>query len=599
MISVRRFLSSLSIKKRLFLILTLLSLVPLILVSYTAQYFMLRSTTDYLNHLTEQLIMDQAEKTNVYLQELEQNLNIIINDYRFQKFVNTPLKDDPNHSTYINYVQPRLAHVLNTKKEIATLLYLDSTGKVYHLSRAITDGIYYDYTFREDQVYEKVFQTRVPELFPPHPQSYALNNGKRVVSYVKPIVSFNPPSVNAWIVVELNESALTQITQPITSEATNLIAFVERGTKQTIMQPDMPDILIDSVKNHFDLTNPGFKQSTLIENGQSFLVTKQSLAINNWDLVGLTPLDKFRKGVGATRITTLVIGTASFILILICSYFLVHAILRPLFALKKGMVLLGSGIFSKVIYPIDNEVGFLITTYNGMLDNLQKLEKEVWHATVREKEKELLQLQAQTNPHFLFNALEAIEAIALSKDREALGELIQCVSRMLRRNIDHESCFAPLKEEIDYIRDFLNVQHYKINRTFRMNLNIEESILTVQTLKFTLQPLVENAIKHGILRSPQNGAFAIRIDARRRGNWIRMKVWNNGAHISPETMKQLTELLHSGGEEKSPYFHQHTGLFNLYRRLALTYDNRFRMKMISSQSSDTEMTLLLPLRIDN
>jgi sensor histidine kinase YesM len=230
-----------------------------------------------------------------------------------------------------------------------------------------------------------------------------------------------------------------------------------------------------------------------------------------------------------------------------------------------------------------------------MLDDLKRLEKEVYEAKIKEKERELLQLQAQTNPHFIFNTMEAIEVYARKNNNQAVSAMIQSISKMMRYNARNDSGWVELKEEIRHVRHFLTIHYYRNSSEIEAVFEVDDEVEHLEVLKLSIQPLVENAMKYGWSAHMKADQFRIRIQANIVGDQLRLSVQDTGAGFYPETLQSLKRLMRNEENVNDPFFRNHTGLSNLYRRLLLTYGTGFSMDIESEPGNGSQVTILIPI----
>lgn len=251
----------------------------------------------------------------------------------------------------------------------------------------------------------------------------------------------------------------------------------------------------------------------------------------------------------------MLIAVASFVIALIVAFPVMNSVLRPLFKLKGGIVSLGRGTYVPIQIQYSNdEIGFLIQSYNQMLGELQRMEQEVFQSKVKEKERELLQLQAQINPHFLFNTLETIESYAIKNNGEAVGEMVQSVSRMMRYNVRNDGGWAPVKEEVAYIRNFLNIHHYRNGKDVKAKFDVDPAAANIPIMKLSIQPFVENAIKYGWSPSMAAEEFLLTVKVELTEGALHIDVHDTGTGIPAHILDKITPLIHSNGETNNAVF---------------------------------------------
>lgn len=241
-----------------------------------------------------------------------------------------------------------------------------------------------------------------------------------------------------------------------------------------------------------------------------------------------------------------------------------------------------------------NEFDLLEKSMNQMSCQLQQLiEKEYKSQLVRiEQEKEtnqakLLALQAQVNPHFMFNALESIRLRALAKGERETAGVIKYMAKMFRNLIEWKDNIITLREEIGFLDEFLYIQNYRFEDEFCYEIDISEPAYDCRIPKMILQPLVENACIHGVEAVSENRW--VKVQAAVDGKMLEIRVEDNGGGIAPERLEQLKGMLQ--GENTASHS---VGIWNVYRRLILYYGENFSFDIQSLLGKGTVCILRLP-----
>jgi two-component system sensor histidine kinase YesM len=270
-------------------------------------------------------------------------------------------------------------------------------------------------------------------------------------------------------------------------------------------------------------------------------------------------------------------------------------IIKPVYKLMNSMNLFGIGIISKVSKIPKNELGFLILTFNRMLDERKEMEDEIVQKTIWGKEKELLQLQAQVNPHFLFNTLSTIEALAERGKKQDVAELIHEVANILRYNIRNDTGWVKLHEEIKYVQYFQNIHYYRYRRPVSIHYNVDSGASNLLFIKLGLQPFVENALKYGWNELKNAEYFAIELRIVIDHNRLHIQISDNGLGFDPQVLEHLHEMLQSSSDHITSFFSRHTGIFNTYRRFRLIYGDTLKMSFHNQLNSGAVVSISIPI----
>lgn len=280
----------------------------------------------------------------------------------------------------------------------------------------------------------------------------------------------------------------------------------------------------------------------------------------------------------------------------VLSYLLSSSISRRSQKLLQSMDSASAEDFRPVDTPVaHDEIGELTVHFNAMRQRLKELIEDVYLLQLRQKNMELERvrgelkyLQAQLDPHFLFNTLNGMLVLCVRNGYADLAEVVRALSRLMRRMLDTRRDRVPLGEEISFVRMVLQIERFRFGDKLTYEIDIDESLLDYTVPMISVQGLVENACKHGV--QPQSGPGIIRIFAGREAKMLRVTVQDNGIGMTGEQLEQLRQNLVS--EEPSA---GGVGLQNLYRRLKLLYGEDARLNIDAKKLQGTTVSFIIPL----
>lgn len=263
-------------------------------------------------------------------------------------------------------------------------------------------------------------------------------------------------------------------------------------------------------------------------------------------------------------------------------------ITRPL---KKLILLLDEvqkGNFSVQFHvKYNDEIAKVGRSFNFMVKRIQQLFTEVYAAKLLYKQTELNALQSQINPHFIYNTLETISMYAVIHHVPVIYDFTQTFSQILRYSIRDINLPVPLGQEIEHVKNYVTLLDCRFPGKYKLDINVPKELQTVKVLKLMLQPLVENAISHGLENLEEGGV--VTITAVKEQEQVIITVRDNGIGMSRERLSQVKDyLLHPNETEEE----SHIGLFNVSRRLALYYGESAQLSIESRQNEGTQVTIL-------
>lgn len=237
-----------------------------------------------------------------------------------------------------------------------------------------------------------------------------------------------------------------------------------------------------------------------------------------------------------------------------------------------------------------DEFEVLANQYNVMLDRLNDLMIQNKETSNVKRMIELKKLQTQFNPHFIFNILETLR-YAVHVDVEKAKKIILKLSRLLRYSINNDGYKILLKDDINYIIDYLDLQHIRFNDRLRYKINIPEQLFQCFVPKLLIQPLIENAIKHGFKHQEH---LMIEVTGRVVAGDLILQVHDNGKGISPDKLKEIRELM-----VRQENISEHIGLYNIHRQLKLLYGDTYGIHIESKDGMGTIVTIDIPYEKDD
>ncbi len=243
-----------------------------------------------------------------------------------------------------------------------------------------------------------------------------------------------------------------------------------------------------------------------------------------------------------------------------------------------------------------DEITELGMSFNIMIEKIRQL----LDAKVKEQEilkkAELKALQAQINPHFLYNTLDTIVWMAQDNKVNQVIDIVQALSNFFRIALSKGEDWITIAQEIEHIRCYLTIQKLRYHDILDYKIEADEDILSGTILKLTLQPLVENALYHGIKYKRGGGTITVR--ARRAGaDQVRLEISDDGVGFTPYKLNRLQELL---ADDSGPISMSESGfgLENVHKRIQLYYGKQYGLSIESKYQEGTQVTVTIPLLVD-
>lgn len=324
-----------------------------------------------------------------------------------------------------------------------------------------------------------------------------------------------------------------------------------------------------------------------VDNSGYQFIDKTSKA-TGWNICVYKPNKHIISSVRPILIIAVVALLVSMLAGILCIHMVSEFITKRIKNLQKTMKATETGNLGMVIEnDSTDEIGDLINGYNSMSKRLDETVNEVYQSKIKEKEYEMRALQAQINPHFLYNSLSMINWKALEAEQDDISRITLSLSTFYRTALNKGKNILLVKDEIANIKSYLDIQLAMHDNSFDVVYDIDDSILKYETLNLILQPLLENAIGHGI-DVKTDGRGEIRIEGKENGDFIDFTVSDNGIGMT-KTQAALILSKSSNGY----------GVSNVNERIKLYYGEKYAVKIESTPGAGTKVMLHFPKRVEN
>lgn len=299
-----------------------------------------------------------------------------------------------------------------------------------------------------------------------------------------------------------------------------------------------------------------------------------------------------------TQSESLLLWVLSLVLIVAVLFVLIaeKSFVRPLVSLthsmrkmpEKGMK------FENPCPNRQDEIGILYQCFAKMLQQIQTLIDDKYKSEIRYLKSCLQSLMSQINAHFLFNTLENINCCAEIEQNKKIAIMSKSLGDILRYSIDYETDEVPLRKEVEQTQKYINIQEIKFDHPIQFTLDIEEGLLDHIVMKFLMQPIVENAIEHG-LSAVQSGELILK--AYHREDTLYLCIENNGLSIEEERLAEVREKIYNCEQKVNVHEgkqHAHIGLFNIHQRIQLLYSSRYGLTIGNRPNGGVVVQVTMP-----
>lgn len=329
------------------------------------------------------------------------------------------------------------------------------------------------------------------------------------------------------------------------------------------------------------------------DDSQTLWLTCSSSTQNGWRYIAVNSLEEYDRSVSFLQRIIWLVLFLLFLLAIGVSYFVSRKVFLPI---QKIIKMMGD---PKAFYDQNsetnarggyNELRYITASFLQTITKTEQAQQELIQYITRLKETQTALLQAQINPHFLYNTLQTINfmAISLTRSDNQVSKAIGMLSSMFSQMMQVDSNTIPIRQELDYCRSYLDLELLRHGGEFEVEWRIDETLLDFFTVKLTLQPILENAIKYGLDNSGEKGR--VRISLSKAENAIIFCVEDNGKSKDDAWIVQMNESL----KEISPLIGRHIGVQNVHQRILLVFGSGYGLSFSRSELGGIGVTIRLP-----
>lgn len=575
----------LGIQGKIFLTFGLLSLLSI--VAITVIIYMNMKETIKHNAITsvEDSIRQADESLNLMLEEIDRLNTIAVTNKN--SVIDTVLSPSEEISYEWFLEQKRitefLSGLIDYKPYISRIAVIGLNGKVF-----FTGSPWIDRNFLETDTME-----------------FMLNNGERHAYFkqagtsdaisVGRVIRYNRETIGV-VMVDLNYDFIrnTYGVKP-TSDS---VLYVLDERMELVYHSDSAPVSISPQMEKAIYANPqasgSIKEAAEQKiDGKSYIVVSRRSEHTGWVTRALIPLDSLLSE--SVRIRNLMIEVAVivFAVVLLGALQMSSRTTLQIRRLKTMMMRVKDGnlSFPRTEINTKDEIGELYSVFISMIDELERLMQDIRISEQAKHEAELTALQAQIRPHFLYNSLNTIKYLANANGVPNIEEVSGSLIELMRGVLGNSSEFLTVREELDYVNCYVSIVKYKYMGPIPVHIQVEDdALLDCRVLKLMLQPIVENAIQHGIGASAKEGLILIRV--YEEAGDLRIEILDNGPGMSQDT---VNSLLDKSGKIESPSRFSGMGVRNVHERIHRMYGDPYGIRLFSEQGLYTKVEIRFPL----
>lgn len=579
-------LLNVSLRTRMLLSNIVVALIPFLMFSIVSGSIFLDHAQKTAEEHSVQLIHQVSNSMDVYVETIEKMVNYIQLELQDTPFFTMETEGASGWDSETDYIRSVLENVANSHREVAGIfiatkedLYV-STG----MSRISRDP------FQNERWYREASEN------PEEIQLISVVTGRNIVtnrSYSIDDVFSLAKAVQDPETGEVLGVILLDIRHDIIQSSINGVTIGEKGFVFVMDQED--NIVYTPVNGIVYRVNPKWVKamepmSVQIQGG-SYQIRSELSPYTGWRTVGVFSMDEVMSSVNTIVYILFTCVIISLVLVVIVSFKFSRTLTNPIFKLKRLMKQAESGDLTvRFNFQHNDEIGELGQSFNHMIARIDQLIQMVYVEQENKRTAEMKSLQEQIKPHFLYNTLDTISWMARDYDAEDIVRLVDALTNMFRIGLSHGKDIITVKEEITHVSNYLYIQKIRYKDKLNYVIHVDESLYAIEVPKLILQPLVENAIYHGV--KAKRGGGTITITGVPEGENLVFTVQDDGAGMPQEKVEELNRRM----SERSVLDEQKSfGLFYIRERIQLCYGTGYGVHVESALGEGTRVTITLPL----
>lgn len=543
----------------------------------------IENSTEY----TKQLIGQVKFDIDSYISYMENISTMVVTNMDIREYLTETELEESRENILYNRMLSQFDTILNMREDIYNIAIYGENGKSV-LNRG-SQNINPNINVKEMTWYKKAIAAEGKRvLSSSHVQNLVYDDFKWVVTLSKAIRTKETGKNLGALLVDLNYSSITKLCQNINMGNKGYIFLIDENG-EVIYHPKQ-QLIYTGLRSEKITEILSCKSDHFISklNGEEKLYTMSTSEKTGWIVVGVANINELF----VNRKETQTIYLESALLLLLGAF--VAAVLfsdklaKPITALKLSMKEVEKGNFDgiKVETRGEDEIGMLYNSFYAMTEEIQNLMEDKSRSQKEKYRLELRALQAQINPHFMYNTLDSIVWMAEGGNNKEVVIMTSTLGKLLRQSISNEEEFVTIEKEIDYARSYLIIQKMRYTDQLTFEIEVDPAIYEYKIVKLTLQPLVENAIYHGIKYKETMGKIVI--TGKEMGEGILIQIKDDGIGMEEETLNHIFD------KKKRVNKNNGVAVENVNRRLKLYYGENYGLHYESTLNVGTIVSIFLP-----
>ena len=580
---IKNFSNQLTIGKRLLVFFLLIVVIPLLITALVFSQIIGSSTMEQMKYSSSQFVKQVTTNINKDLQELDSMMLNFLWDPDIQlllrqSFSDSKLRERKNDAVKVT---EQMQIITNTQLGIELIYLIRTDNEEYSIATsAEAEMLVGNMWYQQKKLSEAAnnIEGRI--------SWFKLMEEDEIILGVREVYDIEQLTQTGLIVIGIKEEEISRLYANLNTTLNSFFAIYDDRGKIISTNKNDPDDL----EELYASTKDGADWNRIIS---GYNVTVSKSQYTGWTILQGTPNSEMMSTINKT--TYIIAG------ILLIAIAILLAILRIFTTTMVKPIKQMMGEMDKVkkedfnVHADENrgdEFGELAIDFNLMVGKIKKLIEEDYKKRLVLQEAEFKYLRAQINPHFIYNTLDSINWMAMQSGQKQISKVSVALGRLLRRSISTKQDAITLGDEIESVKDYITIQKMRYGERLSFEINVDSKYMDCIIPRSSLQPIVENALVHGIEK--QSGPGVIRVTASEQENTLLLCVEDNGVGMTQERIRQAL----AGDIKEKTDAHTGVGIKNVYKRIQLLFGESYGIHVESTLGEGTAIFLHLPLHLE-
>lgn len=547
----------------------------------------------------EENLVNMEAYLNSYLEEVDSIAKNVNYNYYLQDYLETVIKEEDDYvdsgigKNMRSYEMSSQAFsdTLLSRADISSIMIFGKKKMLLNRSMYTYQKVALDYS-KLDWYAKAVAKPQDAIITGPNRHSF-FDTDDEVISLSREVQSYENGTFRGVILINLNMNKITEICNSFQEKQENFICIInDKGELVYEQQNGRERFAFDEKENRQELNTAlgKTKESCFRLNyrGEKYLVTRTDMKTTGWTLVSMVPYKSVMAETMAISGVMILAVAITLIVTLLLLNRILTGVVKPLKKLEKYMVQVNpDNMDQRMEILTDDEIGHLSMKFNQMMDRIRNLKEHVIEEQEDKRKYELQALQAQINPHFLYNTLDSIIWMAETNDSNIVA-MTEALAKLFRISLNKGNEEISLERELEHVKNYLIIQSMRYADKFTYEISAEPGVERCRTIKLILQPIVENCIYHGIKKKRGTGKITIR--AYRREQNLIIEVSDDGCGMPEEICRKIL----SDEIESENISGSGIGVKNVNERIQLRFGKKYGLSYSSEEGIGTTVTYVLP-----